>query len=123
MTDDRWSQRESDVTDALRALYAPPADERYWDALEARILARVARGGNGSERWWSALAEMARPTLAAAAILVLVAGAAVVHTRRLEARNAYASVISAAVPPSVESSARLSSTPDGDATVNYILSH
>ena len=123
MTDDRWSHRESDVTDALRAHYAAPADERYWDALEARILAHVARGGHGSEGWWSALAEMARPALAAAAILVLVAGAAVVHTRQLEARDAYASVISAAVPPSVESSARLSSTPDGDATVNYILSH
>ena len=120
MTDDRWSQRESDVTDALRALYAPPADARYWDALEARILAHVARG---SEGWWSALVEMTRPALAAAAILVLVAGAAVVHTRQLEARNAYASVISAAAPPSIESSARLSSTPDGDATVNYILSH
>ena len=119
MIDDRWS-RENDVTDALRAHYAPPSDERYWDALEARILAHVARG---SEGWWSALVEMARPALAAAAILVLVAGAAVVHTRQLEARNAYASVISGAVPPSVESSARLSSTPDGDATVNYILSH
>jgi ABC-type glutathione transport system ATPase component len=67
--------------------------------------------------------EMARPALAAAAILVLVAGAAVVHTRQLDARNAYASVISSAAPPSVESSARLSSTPDGDATINYILSH
>ena len=121
MTDHRWSQRESDVTDALRALYAPPADERYWDALEARILAHVARGG--SEGWWSALADMARPALAAAAILVLVAGAAVVHTRQIDARDAYASVISAAVPPSVESAARVSSTPDGDATVNYILSH
>jgi hypothetical protein len=121
MTDHRWTPRENDVTDALRAHYAPPADERYWDALEARILAHVARGGEG-EGWWSALAEMARPALAAAAILVLVAGAAVVHTRQLEARNAYASVISAA-PPSVESSARLSSTPDGDATINYILSH
>jgi hypothetical protein len=38
-------------------------------------------------------------------------------------RNAYASVISAAPPPSVESSARLSSTPDGDATIDYILTH
>ena len=121
MTDDRWSQRESDLTEALRAHYAAPTDERYWNALEARILAHVARGG--SEGWWSALVEMARPALAAAAILVLVAGAAVVHTRQLEARDAYASVISAAAPPSVESSARLSSTPDGDATVNYILSH
>jgi hypothetical protein len=122
MTDHRWTPRASDVTDALRAHYAAPADERYWDALEARILAHVARGGAG-EGWWSALVEMARPALAAAAILVLVAGAAVVHTRQLEARNAYASVISAAAPPSVESSARLSSTPDGDATINYILSH
>jgi hypothetical protein len=120
MTDDRWS-RETELTDALRALYAPPTEASYWDTLEARILARVARGGDG-ERWWSALAEMARPALAAAAILVLLAGAAVVHTQQLEARNAYASVISAA-PPSVESAARLSSTPDGDATVNYILSH
>ena len=121
MTDHRWTPREGDITDALRAHYAPPADERYWDDLEARILARVARGGN-IEGWWSAIAEMARPALAAAAILVLVAGAAVVHTRQLEARNAYASVISAAAPPSVESSARSSSTPDGDATINYMLS-
>jgi len=121
MTDHRWTPRENDVTDALRAHYAPPTDERYWDVLESRILAHVARGGAG-EGWWSALAEMARPALAAAAILVLVAGAAVVNTRQLDARNAYASVISAA-PPSVESSARLSSTPDGDATINYILSH
>ncbi len=120
MTHDRWTSGDAELTNALRALYAAPADERYWDALEARILAHVARGG--SERWWSALADMARPALAAAAILVLVAGAAVVHTRQLDARNAYASVISAA-PPSVESSARLSSTPDGDATINYILSH
>jgi hypothetical protein len=122
MTDDRWTPRETELTDALRALYAPPTDASYWDALEARILARVARGGEGGS-WWAALAEMARPALAAAAILVLMAGAAVVHTRQLEARNAYASVISAAAPPSVESSARLSSTPDGDATINYILSH
>lgn len=120
MTDHRWSQGESDLTDALRAHYTAPADERYWDALEARILAHVAR--RGTEGWWSALAELARPALAAAAILVLLAGAAVVHTQQLEARNAYASVISAA-PPSVESAARLSSTQDGDATINYILSH
>ena len=121
MTDHRWTPSEYEVTESLRAHYAAPSDPGYWSALEARILAHVARGAH-AERWWSALAEMARPALAAAAILVLVAGAAVVHTRQLDARNAYASVISAA-PPSVESSARLSSTPDGDATINYILSH
>jgi hypothetical protein len=121
MTDHRWTPSEYEVTEALRAQYAAPSDPGYWSALEARILAHVARGAQ-VEGWWSALAEMARPALAAAAILVLVAGAAVVHSQRLEARNAYASVISAA-PPSVETAARTSSVVDGDATLDYMLSH
>ena len=121
MTDHRWTPTEYEVTESLRAHYAAPSDPGYWSALEARILAHVARGAH-VEGWWSALAAMARPALAAAAILVLVAGAAVVHTRRLEARNAYASVISAA-PPSVETAARTTSVVDGDATLDYILSH
>jgi hypothetical protein len=120
MTEHRWTPGDVELTDVLRAHYAAPGDESYWEALEARILAHVARGGD-IEGWWSALAGMSRPVLAAAAILTLVAGAAVVRTQQLEARNAYASVISGA-PPSVESLAR-SSVPEGDATINYILSH
>jgi hypothetical protein len=114
MTDHRWTPSDYDLTEALREHYAAPSDPRYWSALEARILARVARGGH-AEGWWSALAEMARPALAAAAILVLVAGAAVVHTRRIDAREAYASVISAA-PPAMETAARPTCLPPGDAT-------
>jgi hypothetical protein len=121
MTDHRWTPSDYDLTEALREHYAAPSDPRYWSALEARILARVARGGH-AEGWWSALAEMARPALAAAAILVLVAGAAVVHTRRIDAREASASVISAA-PPSIETAARASSVAVGDATIDYMLSH
>lgn len=121
MTDHRWTPGEFELTDALRVHYAPPSDPGYWESLEARILARVARGGQ-VEGWWSALEDLARPALAAAAVLVFVAGAAVFHTRQLEARNAYASVISAA-PPSIETAARSSSVPDGDATIDYILSH
>ena len=121
MTDDRSTPGDTELTRALRALYAAPASERYWDALEARILARVASGVD-TQRWWSALAGMARPALAAAAILIFVASAAVMHTRQLEARNAYASVISAAAPPSIETTARTASSGDGDAAINYILS-
>jgi hypothetical protein len=121
MTDHRWTPSDDELTDALRTHYAAPSDPGYWSMLEARILAHVARGGQ-LEGWWSALADMARPALAAAAVLVFVAGAAVVHTRQLEARNAYASVISAA-PPSVETAARSSSVADGDATLDYMLSH
>jgi hypothetical protein len=119
MTDHRWTPSDVELTDALRAHYAAPSDTGYWEMLEARILARVA--GDQVDGWWSALHDMARPALAAAAILVLVAGAAVVHTRQLEARNAYASVISAA-PPSVQTAARTSSLIDGDATLDYMLS-
>ena len=121
MTDHRWTPSENDLTEALRAHYAAPSDPGYWTALEARILAHIARGGQ-VEGWWSALGEMARPALAAAAILILVAGAAVVRTRQVDARNAYESVISAA-PPSVETAARTSSVADGDATIDYMLSH
>ena len=120
MTDHRWTPSEYELTEALREHYAAPSDPGYWSALEARILAHVARGAHADG--WSALAEMARPALAAAAILVLVAGAAVVHTRRIDAREAYESVISAA-PPSVETAARTSSVADGDATIDYMLSH
>jgi hypothetical protein len=121
MTDNRSTPDEADLTGTLRSLYAAPADERYWDALETRILAHIARSGD-VQRWWSALAELERPALAAAAVLIFVAGAAMIHTRRLEARNAYASVISAS-PPSVEASARSKPVGDGDATLNYIMSH
>jgi hypothetical protein len=121
MTDDRWTAGEAELTTELRALYAAPADESYWDSLEARILARVGRGGD-VQGWWSAMSDMARPALAAAAILIFVAGAAVMHSRRLEASEAYTSVISAA-PPSIETAARSASAGDGDAVINYIMSH
>jgi len=121
MTDDRWTSGEAELTGELRAMYAAPTDESYWEGLEARILARVARRGD-VQGWWSALTEMARPALAAAAILIFVAGAAVMHTRQLEDRDAYAIVISAA-PPSIETAARSASAGDGDAVINYIMSH
>ena len=120
MTDHRWTPSDMELTDALRAHYAAPADAGYWESLESRILAHVTRGGQ-IDAWWSALGDLARPALAAAAILVLVAGAAVVHTKQLDAHNAYVSVISP-VPPSVETAARASSLPDGDATIEYLLS-
>lgn len=121
MTDHPWTPSDDELTDALRTHYAAPSDPGYWSTLEARILAHVARAGQ-LDGWWSALAGMARPALAAAAVLVFVAGAAVVHTQQAEARSAYASVISAA-PPSVETAARASSVADGDATLDYMLSH
>ena len=120
MTDDRWTSGDAALTNALRALYAAPAEERYWDTLEARILAHVARGDDGNV-WWTELAEMARPGLVAAAALILAASAALVHSRRLEVNSAYASVIAPA-PSSLEPASRAASVGDGDATIHFLIS-
>jgi hypothetical protein len=123
MTHERWSSSDPEVTHALRELYSAPADDHYWDELEARIIAYVAAGESAeSESWWSALADMARPGMVAAAALVLAAGAALVHSRQLEVSSAYASVINPA-PPSVESAtARAASVGDGDFAIHYFIS-
>jgi hypothetical protein len=120
MTHERWTLGDGELTAALRALYAAPSEARYWDALEARILAHVARGDD-AERWWGALADMARPGLVAAAALILAASVAIVRSQQLEARNAYASVISPA-SNAMEPALRASSVGDGDAAIHLLLS-
>ena len=119
MTDDHWTSGDAELTSALRALYAAPIDESYWDALEARILAHVAHGNEGA--WWSEVAEMARPGLAAAAALIIAASLALVHSRRAEMSSAYASVISPA-PSAMEPATRAASAGDGDAVIHFLLS-
>ena len=121
MTHDRWSSDDAELTNALKALYAAPVEESYWDGLEARIIARVAERDD-SPVWWSELAHMARPGLAAAAALILAASLALVHSRQLEVNSAYASVISA-VPASIETAARAGSVGDGDVAIHFLLSH
>lgn len=113
MSDIGFTPREDDVTRSLRVLYAAPTDDGYWNALEARILARVAQAGYPSA-WWAELPHFARPALAAAAALIVAAGAALVHARQLEARDAYATVISAAP---IEAAARAASADVADLDV------
>ena len=120
MTDERWTSGDAELTNALRALYAPPADEAYWDALESRILAHVARGDDTAS-WWAELAEMARPGLAAAAALILAASLALAHSRQLEVRSAYASGISP-TPSTIEPSTRAAAIGDGDAAIHVLIS-
>jgi hypothetical protein len=118
MTNERWTSGDAELTNALRALYAAPTEEGYWDALEARILAHIARGDEGA-RWWGELVDMARPGLVAAAALILAATIGVVRSQQLEARSAYASIIS---PAPAGTSARVESIGDGDVAIHYLLS-
>jgi hypothetical protein len=119
MTHDRGTHTDAELASALRALYAAPADESYWDALEARVLARIAQGDETGV-WWAELADMMRPSLVAAAALIVAATLAMAHSQQTEARNAYASVVSA--PASVEMSSAGASIGDGDLAVHYLLS-
>lgn len=119
MTHDRWTSGDTELTNALRALYAAPAEDGYWDSLEARILAHVARGDEHM-KWWGELVDMARPGLVAAAALILAATLAMARSQQVEARNAYGSVLAA--PSSLEASARGASVGDGDVAIHYLLS-
>ena len=120
MTHDRWTSGDAELTSALRALYAAPSDEAYWESLESRILAHVAQADEGKV-WWAELAEMVRPGLAAAAALIFAASLALAHSRQLEVSNAYASVITP-VPSSMEASNRGTSVGDGDVALHTIIS-
>ena len=120
MTHDHWSSGDAELTSALRALYATPSEDSYWNALEARILAHVAQADEDTV-WWAELSEMARPGLVAAAALIFAASAALAHSRQDEVSNAYASVISPA-PASIEPATRAAFVGDGDAAVHYITS-
>ena len=120
MTHDRWTNGDSELTNALRVLYAAPEGESYWDAFEARILDFVARGDERTV-WWNELAEMIRPGLIAAAALILAASLAMVRSERREAENAYATLITPS-PASVEASTRSASVGDGDVAIHLLLS-
>jgi hypothetical protein len=120
MTHERWTSGDAELTSALRALYATPNEDAYWDALEARILAQVAHAGENTD-WWAELTEMARPGLVAAAALIFAASAALANSRQDEVSSAYASVISPA-PASIEPATRAASIGDGDAAVHFITS-
>ena len=61
------------VTSALRARYAAPGDETYWEGLQTTVMARIASSARTS--WLQVAAGWARPGLAAAAAVLIVAAA------------------------------------------------
>jgi hypothetical protein len=80
--------RDDDLTRALRRIYAAPADEAYWSALERRIMARIVE-----EEWWLPLAAWVRVGVVAAGVALAVASLTLVRNHRAEAQIAYRTVI------------------------------
>ena len=110
---------DDDVTRGLRALYAAPAGERYWNELESRIMARVADVELG---WWTELDRWARPALAAAAVLLLAAGVAMFRAHQVETQTAYENILTPSPVP-VETVIRPTLEGDREASLRDVVGH
>ena len=121
MTNRTMHNDESDeeVTRGLRALYAAPAGELYWNDLEARIMGRITEVDLG---WWAELDRWARPALVAAAILVLAAGVAMFRARQVETENAYENILTPSPVP-VETVIRPTLEGDREASLRDVVGH
>jgi hypothetical protein len=119
------------VLAAMRTLYAAPDGDSYWGALEARIGARIRAVGSSTGRevpLWSVLAQWATPGLAAAALLLAMAGALWARLDQTELRTTYEGFTQPMIADAMPGAAQLLDVPrDGssqrEATLTYVLSH
>jgi hypothetical protein len=118
MTDIRLLPNDDDeVVSGLRALYAPPSGDSYWNELESRIMARVADVELG---WWTELDRWVRPAIAAAAVLLLAAGAAMFRAHQAEGDIAVDNMLSSPSVP-VSTAIRPSLQDDREARIRYLF--
>ena len=104
--------RDPAVTLQLRALQRPPADQAYWDGLEARIMDRILADDTASVQrsttsggfaviggWWEPFAQWTRlGGLVAAAALALTAWG-IWHTSANDDQLAYQAAVEALSTP------------------------
>ena len=131
-TDLRLDEDEGDakITEALRGVYAPPAEGAYWDSLEARILANIRAHKEAviPINWWSDLASWAGPGLAAAALLFIFAGALWSRQKDEDMRATYEAMTEPLASDVLPGAIQVVTAPrDGssqrEATFRYVLSH
>jgi hypothetical protein len=113
--------RDDELTNHLRALVAPPAEESYWTGLEQRILARIERGQDEG-RWWALSERAYQFGLLAAGLTLIVAGSVYLRERALERRMAYETVIESPAPTQ-QIFARRGLVPDRQATLRAVTDH
>jgi hypothetical protein len=120
---------DEEVSAAMRDLYAAPADSRYWDSLESRIVSRIRSAVDPRDNaWYSVLAHWSAPGLAAAALVLAVAGALWSRLDQADLRNTYEGFTQPMVADAMPGAAQLLDLPrDGstqrEATLTYVLSH
>ena len=120
MSDIEFHSKEDErLAHGLRALYAAPAGDGYWNELEARIMARVA---DVELEWWSELDRWVRPALAAAAVLILAAGVAMFRAHEVESEIAADNMLSSPTVP-VATAVRPALQDDRDAVLRFLFGH
>ncbi|HET9776001.1 MAG TPA: hypothetical protein VFP77_05500 [Gemmatimonadaceae bacterium] len=118
MTEIRLIPNDDDeIVSGLRSLYAGPSGDSYWNELESRIMARVADVELG---WWTELDRWVRPAMAAAAVLLLAAGAAMFRAHQSEGDIAVDNMLSSPSVP-VSTAIRPSMQDDRDARIRYLF--
>jgi hypothetical protein len=120
---DHRSVSDDDVREALRAHYAPPREESYWNALERTVMARIQSDTAVAREWWSHFGAWARVGVAAAAAALLVASAAAWRTRVERERMAYRELLDtpSTLPILSETLGSDSTTTARNATLRYLL--
>ena len=133
--EDRTDLRPDDEGDAkiaglLRDLYAPPAEGAYWNGLEDRIMANIAKHRSSliPVNWWSDLATWTAPGLAAAALLFVAAGMLWSREKDEDLRTTYEAVTEPVGSDVLPGAVQVATAPrDGssqrEATFRYVLSH
>ncbi len=121
---------DAKITEALRGIYAPPAEGAYWDTLETRIMAniRAHRQAIIPVNWWSDLATWAGPGLAAAALLFIFAGALLAKQKDEDMRVTYEAVTEPLSSDVLPGAVQVVVAPhDGssqrEATFRYVMQH
>lgn len=109
------------ITRGLRARYAAPADERFWDSLEAEILARTVGGETGA--WWAIPPRWSGAGLLAAGLALAAAGLALASTRHAEARRAFEDAMATPVAVQAERAAFATGASGREETLYYLISH
>jgi len=110
---------DEEIARGLRAIYAAPAGEMYWNELEARIMGRIVEVDLG---WWAELDRWARPALIAAAVLVLAAGVAMFRAHQVETETAYENILTPSPVP-VETTVRPTLEGEREASLRDVVGH
>ena len=112
------SDGDEETTRGLQRIYAAPQEDSYWKGLEARILSRLT--STPTITWWDELDRWMRPALAAAAVVLLAAGVAMVRSYQLQQEETYEALLTPTTLP-VETAIRPMLQEQRGATFRYLM--